>query len=194
MRTKFFFRSMHVAPTVKAKPGHPECQSRLAGVPRGLHSRQGGAGSDAAIVSARSRQWSPLGIGCGALQALGKHAYPSRCPPTEGHLPAHAEGFRLAVETGQRETQAAFFPKIRTSRQSGAAKAHAHGEGADSRSQERRNLAANPAQLKGVLELSGGGNYEIAALPGTVRRSSCRILGCWCWCALRGWPFSADCC
>jgi thiol:disulfide interchange protein len=30
------------------------------------------------------------------------------------------------------------------------------------------NLTANPAQLKGVLELSGGRAYEIAAMPGTV--------------------------
>ena len=30
------------------------------------------------------------------------------------------------------------------------------------------SLAANPAQLNGVLELSGGRAYELTALPGTV--------------------------
>jgi thiol:disulfide interchange protein DsbD len=30
------------------------------------------------------------------------------------------------------------------------------------------NLQTNPAQLKGILELAGGRNYELTALPGTV--------------------------
>ena len=36
------------------------------------------------------------------------------------------------------------------------------------------NLTANPAQLKGVLELSGGRAFEIAARPGKVQRMSTR--------------------
>jgi thiol:disulfide interchange protein DsbD len=78
-------------------------------------------------------------------------------------------GFRLAVSTGQRETQAEFFPEdedildnpapqIVTPTASGLVldlKKHA-------------NLTATPTQLKGVLELAGDRNYEIAATLGTV--------------------------
>ncbi len=75
-------------------------------------------------------------------------------------------GFRLAVETGQRETEAAFFPEDQDiTRQSRPAKAHSNRNGLILDLKKDANLSANPAQLKGVLELSGGREYEIVALP-----------------------------
>lgn len=78
-------------------------------------------------------------------------------------------GFRLAVTTGRRETQAEFFPEDQDILDNPAPQTvtpTANGLILDLR--KDANLAANPAQLKGVLELSGGRNYEIAATPGTV--------------------------
>ena len=78
-------------------------------------------------------------------------------------------GFRLSVSTGQRETQAAFFPEDQNILDNPAPQAvtpTATGLILDLKKDS--NLTSNPAQLKGVLELSGGRNYEITALPGTV--------------------------
>jgi thiol:disulfide interchange protein len=78
-------------------------------------------------------------------------------------------GFRLGIVTNQRETQAAFFPEDQNVLDNPAPQtvtATATGLVLDLK--KDANLTANPAQLKGVLELSGGRNYEITALPGTV--------------------------
>ena len=78
-------------------------------------------------------------------------------------------GFRLAVTTGQRETQAAFFPEDEDILDNPAPQTvtpTATGLVLDLK--KDANLTTNPAQLKGVLELAGGRNYEIAATPGTV--------------------------
>lgn len=78
-------------------------------------------------------------------------------------------GFRLAVTTGQRETQAEFFPEdqdILSNPAPQTATPTATGLVLDLKKDS--GLTTNPAQLKGVIELSGGRNYEIAATPGTV--------------------------
>jgi thiol:disulfide interchange protein DsbD len=78
-------------------------------------------------------------------------------------------GFRLAVTTGQRETQAAFFPEDEDILDNPAPQTvtpTATGLILDLK--KDANLTSNPAQLKGVLELAGGRNYEIAAMPGVV--------------------------
>jgi thiol:disulfide interchange protein DsbD len=78
-------------------------------------------------------------------------------------------GFRLAVETGQRETVATFFPEDQDILDNPAPqKLTRTAIGLILDLKKDANLAANPAQLRGVLELSGGRAYEIAALPGTV--------------------------
>ncbi|MGD1107665.1 MAG: thioredoxin family protein [Terracidiphilus sp.] len=80
-----------------------------------------------------------------------------------------ATGFRLAVTTGQREAQAAFFPEDENILDNPAPQPVmpiASGFILDLKKDQ--NLTATPAQLRGVIELSGGRNYEIAALPGTV--------------------------
>ena len=78
-------------------------------------------------------------------------------------------GFRLAVETGQRESTAAFFPSDEDILSNPAPqKITPTAKGFILELKKDANLTANPAKLNGVLELSGGRAYELAALPGTV--------------------------
>ena len=76
------------------------------------------------------------------------------------------EGFRLSIETGQRELSASFFPADPDILDNPAPQkltSTANGPILDLK--KDANLSVNPAQLKGVLELSVGRAYEIAALP-----------------------------
>jgi len=76
-------------------------------------------------------------------------------------------GFRLTVETGRRETSAVFFPSGQDILDNPAPqKLTPVANGFILDLKKDASLAANPKQLKGVLELSGGRAYEIAALPG----------------------------
>ena len=78
-------------------------------------------------------------------------------------------GFRLAVDTGRRETQAAFFPSDESILDNPSPqKLTATPQGLILDLKKDANLAASPSHLNGVLELSGGRNYRIAAAPGTV--------------------------
>jgi len=78
-------------------------------------------------------------------------------------------GFRLAVETGQRETQAEFFPTDQTVIDNPSPeKLTPTTRGLVLDLKKDVNLSANRAHLNGVLELSGGRNYAIAASAGTV--------------------------
>jgi thiol:disulfide interchange protein DsbD len=78
-------------------------------------------------------------------------------------------GFQLAVETGQRESSAEFFPADQDIIDNPAPqKVTPTAKGFVLELKKDASLTANPAQLKGVLELSGGRAYEIAAIPGTV--------------------------
>ncbi len=77
---------------------------------------------------------------------------------------ATATGFRLAVTTGQRETQAEFFPEdenILDNPSPQTITPTATGLILDLK--KDANLTASPAQLRGVLELTGGRNFEITA-------------------------------
>jgi thiol:disulfide interchange protein DsbD len=79
------------------------------------------------------------------------------------------QGFRLGVETGHRESTAAFFPDDQDILSNPAPqKLSPTAKGFVLDLTKDAFLAANPAQLKGVLELSGGRAYELVALPGTV--------------------------
>ena len=78
-------------------------------------------------------------------------------------------GFRLSVDTGQREKQAAFFPEDQDILDNPAPQTVTPtATGLILELKKDANLAANPARLRGVLELAGGRNYELAALPGAV--------------------------
>jgi thiol:disulfide interchange protein/DsbC/DsbD-like thiol-disulfide interchange protein len=80
-----------------------------------------------------------------------------------------ATGFRLGVETGRRETQAAFFPADQNILDNPSPQplvSTAKGLVLDLKKDS--TLTANPTQLNGVLELSGGRNYIVSASPGTV--------------------------
>jgi len=76
------------------------------------------------------------------------------------------EGFRLTIETGQRELLATFFPEDQDIIDNPAPqKLTPTANGLNLDLKKDASLKANPAQLKGVLELSGGRAYEIVALP-----------------------------
>jgi thiol:disulfide interchange protein DsbD len=77
------------------------------------------------------------------------------------------EGFRLTVETGKRETEAVFFPSDPGILDNPAPqKLTPTAKGLTLDLKKDAGLTANPARLKGVLELSSGRAFEIAALPG----------------------------
>jgi thiol:disulfide interchange protein DsbD len=78
-------------------------------------------------------------------------------------------GFRLGVTTGRRETDAVFFPQDQNIIDNPSPqKLTPTKNGLVLELKKDSNLQANPAQLKGVLELAGRRNYELAATAGTV--------------------------
>ncbi|HTW62754.1 MAG TPA: thioredoxin family protein, partial [Terracidiphilus sp.] len=78
-------------------------------------------------------------------------------------------GFRLAVSTGQRETQAVFFPEDQNILDNPSPQPlTSTPTGLILDLKKDANLAGPPPALNGVLELSGGRNDEIHARPGTV--------------------------
>jgi len=83
------------------------------------------------------------------------------------------QGFRLGVETGRRESAAAFFPADQDILDNPAPqKLTPTPRGFVLDLKKDANLAANPAQLNGVLELSGGRAFDLTAQPGTVAEPS----------------------
>ena len=92
---------------------------------------------------------------------------PDALPPSE-HATFHPtkEGFRFTVETGQRELSATFFPEDQDILDNPAPqKLTPTANGFILDLKKDASLKAMPKQLRGVLELSGGRNYEIVALP-----------------------------
>ncbi|MGD0830531.1 MAG: thioredoxin family protein [Terracidiphilus sp.] len=83
------------------------------------------------------------------------------------------DGLRLTVETGRRETTATFFPEDQDILDNPAPqKLTPTVNGLILDLKKDASLTANPAQLKGVLELSGGRNYDIVASPPGVKAVS----------------------
>ena len=83
-----------------------------------------------------------------------------------------AAGFRATVETGQRETQAVFFPEDQDILDNPAPQTLTPtAKGLILELKKDANLTAAPAQLKGVIELSGGRNYEIDAWRSEIAAS-----------------------
>ena len=79
------------------------------------------------------------------------------------------DGFRLAVETGQKEREAVFFPADQDLLDNPAKqKLTATSKGLILELTKDASLKTAPGQLPGVLELSGGRAFEMMALPGTV--------------------------
>ena len=80
-----------------------------------------------------------------------------------------ATGFQLAILMGKSEQSAQFFPDEQSVIDNPAPQvASPLGQGVVLTLKKDANLAAAPAKLTGVVELSGGRAYEIAALPGAV--------------------------
>jgi thiol:disulfide interchange protein DsbD len=83
-----------------------------------------------------------------------------------GFVPT-ATGFRMTVNTGHKETEASFFPAdpdILSNPAPQVVKPTATGLTLDLKKDE--NLSANPKQLSGLLQLSGGRAYELIAAAG----------------------------
>jgi len=94
---------------------------------------------------------------------------------TAGFQPTN-DGFRLTVDTGRKETQAAFFPADQDTVDNPAPQmVQGVPTGLVLDLKKDASLKANPAELKGVLELSGGRSYEISArLAAAAAQSSPR--------------------
>ncbi|MGP8253533.1 MAG: protein-disulfide reductase DsbD family protein [Terracidiphilus sp.] len=104
------------------------------------------------------------------LWKRGIGSLPTPLPPavTAVFAPTPA-GFRLGVTTGRRETGAVFFPEDQNLIDNPSPQKLAPTkDGLVLELKKDANLQANPAQLKGVLELAGRRNYELTAMPGTV--------------------------
>ncbi len=77
------------------------------------------------------------------------------------------EGFRLSISTGRKETEAAFFPADQEILDNPAPqKLTSTPAGLVLDLKKDASLTAAPARLNGVIELSGGRAYEVAAAPG----------------------------
>jgi thiol:disulfide interchange protein len=86
-----------------------------------------------------------------------------------GFVPA-AAGFRMTVITGHRESEASFFPSspdILSNPAPQTAMPTATGLTLDLKKDE--SLAANPKEIAGLLQLSGGRAYELVAQAGTPK-------------------------
>ncbi|MGH9590293.1 MAG: protein-disulfide reductase DsbD family protein [Terracidiphilus sp.] len=78
-------------------------------------------------------------------------------------------GFRLAVTTGRRETQAQFFPSDQTLVENPATQTlTSTSQGFLLTLKKDANIVGNPKHLNGVIELADGRAYHIAATPGVV--------------------------
>ena len=85
-------------------------------------------------------------------------------------------GFRLSVATGQKESEGVFFPEDQDIVDNPAPqKLTPTANGLILDLKKDALLAANPKQLKGVLELSGGRAYEIVALPPGAKAVSASV-------------------
>lgn len=94
-----------------------------------------------------------------------------KSPPTDYKVAFQPskKGFRLLVATGQQETYAAFFPADQGILDNSAPqKPEPTPTGLILDLKKQANLTANPSQLSGVLELSGGRAFALAVLPGKI--------------------------
>jgi thiol:disulfide interchange protein len=93
---------------------------------------------------------------------------PKPLPPSaKASFQPTTTGFRLTLDTGRRETEAAFFPADQEIIDNPAPqKVAPTAKGLTLDLKKDTNLTANPALLNGVIVLSGGRAYEIAAGAG----------------------------
>uniref|UniRef100_E6QN60 Thiol:disulfide interchange protein-like protein n=1 Tax=mine drainage metagenome TaxID=410659 RepID=E6QN60_9ZZZZ len=80
-----------------------------------------------------------------------------------------ADGFRLAILTGHRESAAVFFPADKGILENAAAERAAPvADGVVLSLKKDSNLSATPAKLAGLVEFSDGRAFEFVAAPGVV--------------------------
>lgn len=106
-----------------------------------------------------------------ALFARARAALPRPLPKgTKAEFAATATGFKLTVETGRRESAAAFFPADEGVIDNPAQqKLTPTATGFVLELKKDAGLTAAPAQLNGLVTLGGGRAYEFAATAGAVK-------------------------
>jgi thiol:disulfide interchange protein len=105
-----------------------------------------------------------------SLYARLANKLPKPLPPSaKASFAPTPTGFRLTVEIGHRESEAFFFPGDQDIVDNPSPqKLTPTAKGFTLDIKKDANLTANPAQLHGVIELSGGRAYEIAASSGAA--------------------------
>jgi thiol:disulfide interchange protein DsbD len=172
---------LHVAESFKAAPGKFETPVTLHAKVDWLVCREVCIPGKAELEVQKNVYNSLYDLGTPKGISLSQRFFgvgsPKPLPPIPQSSPASLkaifqptkEGFRLAVETGQQESSAVFFPTDQDILDNPAPQnVTPTAKGFILDLKKDASLIANPAQLKGVLELSGGRNYEIVALPGAI--------------------------
>jgi len=124
----------------------------------------------------------PVGTGAGgagvepdaSLYARLGNKLPKPLPPSaKASFQPTATGFRLDVKTGQRETEAVFFPADQEVVDNPSPqKITPTADGFTLELKKDANLTQNPVQLRGLIELSRGRAFEITALAGKAGASA----------------------
>ena len=123
---------------------------------------------------AASGQPSGLTAAESTLLAAAVASLPTPAPASlHAAFAATPTGFRLAVLTGRRENTAVFFPTEKGIIENAAPQPAAPTpDGLVLTLKRDTTLTASPATLTGLIELPGGRNYLLAALPGNVPAAS----------------------
>ena len=116
----------------------------------------------------------PLAVADAAIFNRLSGRLPKALPPgVQAKFQPTAGGFQLSLSTGRKETEATFFPADQDIIDNPAPQSLVpSAKGLVLNLKKDANLSAPPADLKGVIELSGGRVYEIAASPGVVASAS----------------------
>ena len=127
----------------------------------------GNADLEQNVIIAKESGVAPVSPFDRGLINQARQQLPTALPPADKAIFQYTgAGLRLQVDTGKRETQAVFFPADQDVVDNPAPqKVTPTTTGLILDLQKDSSLTAAPARLSGVLELSGGRNYEITAQP-----------------------------
>ncbi len=123
------------------------------------------------IRNVSDRPTNPILSGSDATLIERFEAQIPKSPPSgfKAVFQSAGSGLRLAVTTGQRETDSEFFPTDQNVLDNPSPQnLTTTSKGLILDLKKDANLTANPSQLRGVLELSGGRAFDLVALPGVV--------------------------
>ncbi len=137
-------------------PGHADLALSETIVPAGTTTAQGQTGGLTAQES--------------ALLSAADASLPTPAPASvHAAFALTTTGFRLAILTGHRESSAVFFPAQNGTIENAAQQSISHtSEGVVLTLKRDTTLTTAPTALSGLVELPGGRNYLLTALPGAV--------------------------